>query len=190
MDWAAIYDSNLKLFTNTIILDRMVVKGGFMTKLSRKFRASDKMGEYLNQLWSAFTLADSKEDIKTLFLDLFSHTEYKMFAKRFQIARRLLEGQDYDEITRDLNVSHRTIANINNVLATKGIGLRKTHIRLLDIEKKRRNLEHDRIKKLSRPFNPKLPGQDVLPNAIVEGFKYLDKKITKSIKQRSARKSI
>src|SRR3990167_1277963 len=98
-----------------------------MTKLSRKYLDTDKLGLYVNNLWSAFTLVDSKEDVKLLFRDLFTHTEYKMLAKRLEIARRVLNGQGYDQIIKQLSVTERTIANINNILAEKGDGFRNAH---------------------------------------------------------------
>lgn len=107
-----------------------------MTKLSRKYISSDKIGHYINNLWSGFTLMETKEEIRLLFRDLFTHTEYKMFAKRLEIARRVLSGEGYDQIINELNVTERTIANINNILAEKGHGFRKVHEKLTAIEKK------------------------------------------------------
>jgi len=133
---------------------------------------------------------DSKEDVRSLFRDLFTHTEYKMFAKRLEIARRLIEGQGYDQIIRELNVTERTIANINNILADKGEGLRKVHNRLSEIERKYRQKDAERIKRLSRALNPKLSGQDVLPRLVVESVKYAGRKIKQYNKRKSAIKEL
>lgn len=98
-----------------------------MTKLSRRPVDPEKFGHYVNNLWSAFTLMDSKEDIRLLFKDLFTHTEYKMFAKRLEIARRLLESGSYLDIQKEMSVTANTVTRVSNVLSTKGDGLRKAH---------------------------------------------------------------
>lgn len=161
-----------------------------MTKLSRKYLSSDKFGQYVNNLWSGFTLMESKDDIRQLFRDLFTHTEYKMFAKRLEIARRLLEGQGYDEIIRQLNVTERTIANISNILADRGEGLRKVHEKLSAIEQAYRDRESKIIERKSKAFNPELAGSKVLPNAIMAGVKYANKKFIQHRKQKSAVKRL
>lgn len=48
-----------------------------MTKLSKKLVDPKEMGNYINNFWSALTLMDTKEDVKQLVKDLFTHTEYK-----------------------------------------------------------------------------------------------------------------
>ena len=160
-----------------------------MTKLSRKYLDSDKFGQYINNLWSGFTLMDSKEDIKLLFKDLFTHTEYKMFAKRLEIARRLLDGQGYDQIIKQLNVTERTISSINNTLADKGGGFRKVHAKLSEIEDKRRRAETERINKLSQAFR-RPAGENVLGEIAMESLKFAGKKLTQFQKRRSAQRNL
>src|SRR3989344_7798085 len=106
-----------------------------MTKLSRIPLDPKDFDHYVNNLWSAFTMMDNKEDARLLFKDLFTHTEYKMFAKRLEIARRLLAGQTYEEIKQALKVTSRTINNISNILSSAGIGLRKADQKLYDLER-------------------------------------------------------
>src|SRR3989338_10389899 len=103
-----------------------------MTKLSKLNLDPKDFSHYINNLWSAFTLMDSKEDIKLLFKDLFTHTEYKMFAKRLEIARRLLAGQTYEEISNELKVTNHTISTISNILQRDGGGLKIAHQKLSD----------------------------------------------------------
>ena len=123
-----------------------------MTKLSRRILDPKVFGHYVNNLWSAFTLMDSKEDIKLLFKDLFTHTEYKMFAKRLEIARRLFAKETYENIQKALNVTARTVTNINNILAEKGEGLRKAHEKLVSIEKDFLAMQRERTKNLENHF--------------------------------------
>lgn len=143
------------------------------------------MGFYVNNLWSGFTLMESKEDVKLLFRDLFTHTEYKMFAKRLEIARRLLDGEGYDAIIKQLNVTERTIANINNILAEKGDGFRKVHEKLSRIEQNYRTREAKRIERMSRAFKAELPGSKVLPALVAEGVKLAGRTITQYRKRSS-----
>lgn len=107
-----------------------------MTKLSRKKIDPENLGLYINNLWSAFTLMDSKEDVRLLFKDLFTHTEYKMFAKRLEIARRLMSGEKYKDIENDLKVTPTTITRISNLLQDQGVGLKKAHEKLSQLEHK------------------------------------------------------
>lgn len=161
-----------------------------MTKLSRKPLPVEHMGYYINNLWSAFTLAGSKEDIKLLFKDLFTHTEYKMFAKRLEIARRLLSGDRYEDIKKILNVTEQTIAKISNALIEKGAGFRKTHELLLEVEQEYENQRKQQEQNLANPFLYRVKARQkiLLGQALRAGVKALDKKIIKGIKYRSAKK--
>jgi uncharacterized protein YerC len=163
-----------------------------MTKLSRKHTDPEKLGNYINNLWSAFVLMDSKQDIRLLFKDLFTHTEYKMFANRLEIARRLLRGERYEDIEKDLNVTAGTIARINNILSEKGDGLRKAHSKLNELEAKYEQKQRERAKNLENPFRLKVKqhNKTLLGEAIKVGVKELDKVISKKLKQRTAKKDL
>ena len=147
-----------------------------------------EFGYYINNLWSAFTLANSKEDIKLLFKDLFTHTEYKMFAKRFEIARRLIAGQTYDVIRKALNVTPGTIANVNNILSERGDGLRRADENLEKIENSLLNKQRERQKNLENPFRQKAKTKTVVGTLLKAGVFALDRKISKKIKQKTAKK--
>ncbi len=161
-----------------------------MTKLSRRHLDPINFGQYVNNLWSAFTLMDSKDDIKLLFKDLFTHTEYKMFTKRLEIARRLLEGQTYEQINKELNVTARTITGINNTLATAGNGLRKAHDKLNALEEKDLAKQKEITKNLENPFRQKTQRKTLGGTLLKVGLIALDKKISKKLKQRTAKKSL
>jgi len=161
-----------------------------MTKLSRKYTVPQNFGHYVNNLWSAFTLMDSKDDIRLLFKDLFTHTEYKMFAKRLEIARRLIVGQSYEEIMRGLNVTSRTITNISNILMIQGMGLRKADNKLKEIEKRHQEYRNKRQNRLENPLRREISGSKVLPNLLKIGISDFDKVISKRIKNRSAQKDL
>ncbi|MBI3952559.1 MAG: hypothetical protein HY336_01220 [Candidatus Doudnabacteria bacterium] len=163
-----------------------------MTKLSRKYIDPANFDHYVNNLWSAFTLMDSKEDIRLLFKDLFTHTEYKMFAKRLEIARRLRSGENYEDIMKALNVTSNTITKINNILAEKGDGLRKADEKLRQLDKKHQQFRENRQAVLERRVLPRYKGGDpaALPKLLKAGVLAIDRSITRGVKRHSARKNL
>lgn len=163
-----------------------------MTKLSKKQMDPEKFGNYVNNLWSAFTLMETKEDIRLLFKDLFTHTEYKMFAKRLEIARRLLLEHRYEDIEKELSVTANTISRINNVLYEKGSGYRKAHEKLQKLEEKYLQKQKDTTKNMSNPFRQKVLNRQktVLGELVKGGIKELDKTISRKLKQRTAKKTL
>ncbi|MBI2607755.1 MAG: hypothetical protein HYW51_02935 [Candidatus Doudnabacteria bacterium] len=161
-----------------------------MTKLSRLHLDPEHFGHYVNNLWAAFTLMDSKEDIRLLFKDLFTHTEYKMFAKRLEIARRLLQGQTYEEIINALRVTSRTINNVSNILVIHGDGLRKVHSKLQDLEHKYQGKREERQAILERRVRRKAPAETFLANLVTEGVPAANRFIRKKLKQRSAKRTL
>lgn len=158
-----------------------------MTKLSRFQLDPKDFGLYVNNLWSAFTLMDSKEDIRLLFKDLFTHTEYKMFAKRLEIARRLLHGQTYEEIMEALKVTSRTITTVNNILMTQGEGLRKADGKLQILNKQYERKLQERQKRIERRGRRKSPAETFLVDLVTEGVPEVSRLISRKFKQRSAR---
>jgi uncharacterized protein YerC len=161
-----------------------------MTKVSRKPIKPAALSEYLNNLWSAFTLMDSKENIRLLFKDLFTSTEYKMFAKRLEIARRLLDGDTYDQIMRALNVGAPTITHVNNRLESGNGGLQKAVEKLNQADLVKRKRENERIKRLENPLRAKLDRKPILAIAIKSGVVSLKKKVAKGRKLKSASRSL
>ncbi len=59
-----------------------------------------------------------------VFQDLLSRAELTMLAKRLKIAKLLLQGIKYQEISRQLKVSSQTIARVNVWLQESGDGFR------------------------------------------------------------------
>src|SRR3989344_7900865 len=161
-----------------------------MTKLSRKQMDPEKFGHYVNNLWSAFTLMESKEVIRLLFKDLFTHTEYKMFAKRLEIARRLLEKESYEDIQKALSVTSNTVSRVNNILSEKGEGLRKAHEKLTWMENKYFARQREQNKNLENPFRAKIKAHSktALGAMLKAGVKGLDRAISKKLKQITVKK--
>ena len=146
-----------------------------MTKLSRKNIDPKEMGRYINNFWSALTLMDSKEDVRLLVKDLFTHTEYKMLAKRLQISRLLLDGNNYEAIGKTLSVTPNTISKISNMLSEKGEGVRKAHLKLNQIEEKRLARQKAYTENLSNPFKLKSQRKSLAGVLIKSGLKIIDK---------------
>ncbi|MDP4001019.1 MAG: Trp family transcriptional regulator [bacterium] len=161
-----------------------------MTKISRRPLKQEKIGRLVNELWSAFTLMDSKDDVRLLFRDLFTHTEYKMFSKRLAIARLLLEDQSYNLIRTTLNVTPGTISHISNVLASKGEGYRRVHIKLKGIEQDHQRRIVKNQDRIERRVRRKIPSEIFLPDVLVASAGIVSKAIIKKIKKSSARKEL
>jgi uncharacterized protein YerC len=159
-----------------------------MTKISKKPVDPEKLGFYINNLWAAFTLMDSKADIRLLFKDLFTHTEYKMFAKRLEIARRLLKGENYLNIQRDLKVTAGTVGRISNILAEQRHGLKMAHEKLSRLEEKYFAQQEEIIKNKENPFRKKLQRNKVLGEALKMGAVTLGETIDRKLKNRTAKK--
>lgn len=161
-----------------------------MTKLSRKLLNPENFGQYVNNLWSVFTLFNSKEDIRTLFKDLFTHTEYKMLAKRLEIARRLLRKERYEDIQRGLNVTAHTITRVNNILNEKGNGLRQADKVLEEIEDKILKRQREITKNLENPFRARTKRQSLTGALLKGGLKLADQALMNRARKRSASKTL
>ncbi|OGE81177.1 MAG: hypothetical protein A3E98_02270 [Candidatus Doudnabacteria bacterium RIFCSPHIGHO2_12_FULL_48_11] len=121
-----------------------------MTKISRRPVDPELMGNYVSNLWSIFAMIRDKEEIKLLFKDLFTHTEYKMFAKRLEIVHRLLAGETYQSIMNHLKVTERTISTVSNILERAGKGFRAAEQKLLELERIFQQKRTERQNRLER----------------------------------------
>lgn len=92
-----------------------------MSKINpRAIDPKSKM-KYLDLLWTSIAQLETREGVKMFFKDLLSQTEAIMLARRIEIARRLLEGESYEEIKAGLGVGQDTIARVQRWL-TSGFG--------------------------------------------------------------------
>lgn len=157
-----------------------------MIKLSRKQIEIKDFSFYINNLWSAFTLMDSKEEIRLLSRDLFTHTEYKMFAKRLEIARRLIAKQSYEDIIKALNVTPNTITKISNILSESGEGLRIVDKKLGALEEKFEKKRVYNQKLLERRVRNKPAAETFLPDLLKTGISSAVNHLKKARKKASA----
>ncbi len=137
-----------------------------MTKISRIKLDPRHLGFFINNFWNLITLLENKDQVASFLKDLLTHTEMKMFAKRIQIAKMLLEGYDYRAIKGFVRVTDPTIAKINNKLETGAEGL-KTAIYYLqkiekEIDKERMRLTPDLKKRYPSYFLPEIVMEEVV----------------------------
>ena len=131
-----------------------------MTKVSRIRLDPKHLGFFLNNFWNLITLLENKDQVKSFLKDLLTHTEMKMFAKRIQIAKMLLDGHNYQTIRTYVKVTDSTIARISNLLEIGGDGL-KTAINYLqkiesDIDKERMSIIPNFKKRYPDYFLPEI----------------------------------
>jgi TrpR-related protein YerC/YecD len=108
-----------------------------MTKISRIKLDQDDLALLIGQLWKAFTLLETKDEVHKFLHDILTRTEIQMLAKRLEVVKMLREGHTYDLIRKRLNVSDVTIAKINNWYQAFGEGYNIVIDRLHQIEKSR-----------------------------------------------------
>ena len=134
-----------------------------MTKVSRTRIDPKHLGFFLNNFWNLITLLENKDQVKNFLKDLLTHTEMKMFAKRIQIAKMLLEGYSYRDIRNYVKVTDGTIARISNVLEIEGEGLKSAIVYLQKIEKE---IDKERMR-ITPNLKKKYPAY-FLPEIIIE----------------------
>lgn len=86
----------------------------------RNLGSKDKM-KYLDLLWTSIAQLETRNEVKQFFKDLLSQSEAIMLARRIEIAKRLIEGQSYGDISRELKVGTDTICRVQRWL-TSGFG--------------------------------------------------------------------
>ena len=74
------------------------------------------MSLFLDDFWTAVASFENKREAKKFFNQFLTHTERRMFAKRFQVAMMLVLGYEYKEIKSRVRVTEGTIARISNWL--------------------------------------------------------------------------
>lgn len=83
----------------------------------RKLDLKSKM-KYLDLLWTSIAQLETRDEVKHFFKDLLSESEAIMLSRRIEIAKRLLEGESYGDISTDLRVGSDTIAKVQNWLVS------------------------------------------------------------------------
>lgn len=92
-----------------------------MSRVNPRALDSKTKMRYLDLLWTSIAQLESRDEVKKFFKDLLSQSEAVMLARRIEIAKRLLEGEPYDGIIRNLKVGKDTVSKVQRWL-TSGFG--------------------------------------------------------------------
>lgn len=119
----------------TLLLRRNRVES--MTRLSSWKVEPEKMSLFLDDFWAAVASLETKDEVRRFFNEFLTHTERKMFAKRFQIAMMLLSGYDYASIRNRIHVSEATIGKLSNWIEENREALIGVAQRILSLKRKK-----------------------------------------------------
>jgi len=155
----------------------------FMTKLSRKPLPREDWEEFFDQICIALTMCETKQEVREFLNDLWTYTEKKMFSKRLQVARELLEDQTYDAISRRYKVTESMIASVSGVLNSMGNGFGKAHEKLFKLEQQKQDRLAKIIKEAENPV--KLRHREVLSEAFESGINLISSKLKRRKKAKS-----
>lgn len=147
-----------------------------MPKVSRLQVNPRHLGFFLNNFWNLITLLENKDQVKTFLKDLLTHTEMKMFAKRIQIAKMLLDGYSYQEIKSYVKVTDPTIAKISNILAVDGTGFKNAISYLSKIESTIEKKRMEEVSVFDRPGLHRFP--KTLATEVTKVYKARKKKLS------------
>ena len=104
----------------------MSVSKNFGGKLRRWERLSvSEQADFLFDLINAFTLLKSSAEAAAFVTDLLTSDEVKFLSKRLRIAKLLMTGKSYDEISQLAKTSPVTIAKVSAWLKEKGQVMKK-----------------------------------------------------------------
>jgi len=148
-----------------------------MPKISRFKIEPENLDKFLNNFWSVITVLENKQQVKIFLSDLLTHTEMKMFAKRIQIAKMLLEGYDYRAIKGYIKVTDSTISNISNKLESGAEGLKFAAKFLIESEREKEDKRLRGIPDIKKKYPTHFLNERIL------------EEVGKSIRKRRKRKS-
>lgn len=83
-----------------------------------------QMQEKIEQLYQLITSLESKEDCRALFEDLCTHKEVEKMAERLYAAQLLLQGQTYQQVIGETDISSATLSRVSRCVQY-GKGYRK-----------------------------------------------------------------
>jgi len=84
-----------------------------------------------DKLYLAILSLHDLNEARGFFNDLFSTTEQIEFAHRWEAAQKLIEGESYSQIQRDLGLSSRTVARVSKALK-EGTGALKRLVKRMN----------------------------------------------------------
>ncbi|OGN04495.1 MAG: hypothetical protein A2746_02120 [Candidatus Yanofskybacteria bacterium RIFCSPHIGHO2_01_FULL_44_22] len=137
-----------------------------MAKVKPKQLPQKEFYKLLDELYSIITLLESKEEVKNFFKDLLSASEALMLARRIQIAKMLMAGLSYCEISNEIGTSFATIGSVQRWIDGGWGGYFKA---LENLRKKISAKEAESAKYYNDPFSQikrRYPAHFFISNAI------------------------
>lgn len=116
-----------------------------MPRVSRLQIETKRLNYFISNLWNAITLIGSKEEAVIFLKELLTPTEVRMFAKRIQIAKMLIEGYKYEDIIPHVRVTPNTINSVNKQLQFGDGGYTKIIERLIKMEERKEKQTEKRL---------------------------------------------
>lgn len=77
----------------------------------------------INQLFEAILSLETKEECRDFFKDICTVNELVTVAQRFDVGIRLLEGNTYQEVSKETGASTATISRVRRLLHDDEYGL-------------------------------------------------------------------
>ncbi|OGN13566.1 MAG: hypothetical protein A3C71_02655 [Candidatus Yanofskybacteria bacterium RIFCSPHIGHO2_02_FULL_43_15c] len=87
----------------------------------RKIKEKDRI-KYLDALYTAITVVHSREEVKKFLRDLLTESERIMIGRRILIAQKLLDGESYNQIIKEMGVGMDTIGRVAHWLDDQSDG--------------------------------------------------------------------
>lgn len=163
----------------------------YLSKTKRLQKLSkDQQEDLIFDLIYALTKSLNLEEAALFLQDLLTKKEAENLSKRLRIAKLLIEGESYRDISHALYVSHGTIAKIALWLAEKGDGFRKIISKL-----PKKSAGKDKHNMVSFDWNKFKRGQslyfwpELLLEEVIRAANVRSKKRIKNVLQNLDRKS-
>jgi TrpR-related protein YerC/YecD len=144
----------------------------YLDKTKRLQRLSkEEQGDLIFDLIYALTKSRNLDEAALFLQDLLTKKEAENLSKRLRIAKLLMEGATYQEISQRIYVSHGTVAKIAAWLAEKGDGFRSIIDKLPKKDAKKdvvdlNSFDWDKLKrKRSEYFWPELLLEGIIKSA-------------------------
>lgn len=98
-----------------------------MPRVQPKSLSRKELSDFFEEFWTMVASLETKDEVRNFFRDLLSETEALMLARRIRIAKLLLKGISYEDITKAIHASEGTIAQVHRWLQS-GFGGYKASI--------------------------------------------------------------
>ncbi len=122
-----------------------------MSKVQINDLDQDLRYRIVGDFYDIVTHLEKKKDVVGFFMGLLTPSESIMFARRIQVAKLLLAGKSYDNITKELGVGKTTIMSIRQWIDSESQGFRE---QIEKQQKRQKRHEGDKRKMYDRILSP------------------------------------